>query len=219
MKYFFTLLFIMSSAPGWSQEASKVSTKTPWHSFYAHRSLTATMSLGFIDGYRQNYIVPRGYEKDNTSGFVPFYAKLEYGIGKHISLGATFAYDAFVYNLKQDFMGNNGPFARYKPNKTRIFSGGLTAFYHLDRHIHIRNLDPFIGLGLSLNNIRYSAYPQADSTTKIRIDHTVTPYVKAGARYYITNQVSLFGDVGYDKQSIFSLGFSCRFLRRHSSAD
>ena len=161
--------------------------------------------------YRYNYSVPSGFAKGNTSGFVPVYLKFEYGFTSNISLAATMGYDAFIYNFKQNYIGNNGPFTRYKTNNTRIFSGGITAFYHIGRFIPIKHLDPFIGIGISLNNIRYGSFPQGDSTV-IKLDHTVTPYLKAGTRYYISNKFSLFADFGYDQQSIFSLGASCRFL-------
>ena len=175
----------------------------------------ATMSLGFIDPYRNDYSLPSGYIKNNTSDYSLFYAKLECYLNNQLSLAATFGHDAFIYNYSKVYSGNNGNFIRYKTDGFRLFSGGLTAFYHLGSLIRAKHLDPFVGFGLSLNNIRYSAYPQGD-TVAVRLTHTVTPYLKAGARYYISEKFSLFGDVGYDNQSIFSLGFSCRFSKKHS---
>lgn len=181
------------------------------HNAYERYTTIATLSVGFIDGYRNNYTLPAGFYKGNSSGAAPFYGKLEYGVYEHISIGLLLGYDAFLYNFKQEYTGNNGSFIRHRTNSVRIFSGGVAAFYHLGRFIHSSRLDPFIGIGLSLNNIRYSAYPQGDSTI-IKKEHVVSPYLKVGARYYISDQFSLFGDLGYDKQSIFSLGFSCRFF-------
>ncbi len=179
--------------------------------FERHETI-GTLSLGFIDYYRNNISLPAGFEKGTTSGFAPVYAKLEYGISRHISIGGTFGYDNFVEHYQQQYTGNGDPFTRYRANTTRIFSGGITAFYHLVNVIPVKRLDPFIGLGVSLNNIRYSQYPQGDSNV-IKLDHTVTPYIKAGARYYISSAFSLFGDVGYDHHSAFSIGVSCRFVK------
>lgn len=181
------------------------------HSAYQRHTTIATLSAGIADGYRSGYAMPTGFRKQTASGMMPFYGKLEYGLYNHISIAAIFAYDAFQYNFQQEYTGYLGVFTRYRTNKVRIFSGGIAAYYHLDKYIHISRLDPFVGVGLSLNNIRYSAYPQGDSTLT-KFEHTVTPYLKAGARYYISDQFSIFGEVGYDKQSAASVGFSCRFF-------
>lgn len=212
MKAYFSLLLLLVSAPLWAQQ----DTAAGHHGLkatYIRHSVVATAALGFIDANRSDYSVPVGFSKGNVSGFIPFFAKLEYGITDHISLGATFCYDAFVYNMLHEYTGYNGPFTRYKTNNTRILNGGISAFYHLGSTLHSRRLDPFIGLGISLNNIRYRANPQADSTT-IKIDHTVTPYLKIGTRYYISDKFSLFGDLGYDKQALLSIGVSCRFYKQ-----
>jgi hypothetical protein len=209
---YFPALFLLSAF------AAQAKTDSSGHSFTGHTAYTryttiASLSVGFVDGYRNGYTMPAGFRKQNTSGIAPFYAKLEYGLYNHISIAAIFAYDAFQYNFQQEYSNYNGPFTRYRTNKVRIVSGGVAAYYHLDKYIRIARLDPFIGVGLSLNNIRYSALPQGDSTLT-QIEHTITPYLKVGARYYISDQFSLFADVGYDRQSIASIGFSCRFFSR-----
>jgi len=210
MKKYFTILFILITV---SASAQHDTTAHAPHAPYERHSIVATASIGFIDAYRNDYSLAPGFEKSNTSGFAPLYLKLEYGLTKDVSIAAVFGYDAFLYNFKQEYTGNNGPFTRYLTNNTRILSGGLVAYYHLRKFIPVKHLDPFIGIGFSLNNIRYGALPQGDSTA-VTFNHTVSPYLKAGARYYITSVYSIFGDVGYDQHSIFSLGFSCRFFRK-----
>lgn len=180
---------------------------------YKKYTVTATASLGFADGNRTGYTVPAGYDKGDISGFAPFFAKLEYGLSRHISLGATFCYDAFVANFRQQFTGNGVAFTRYINNQARIFSGGVAAYYHLGDVFRVPRLDPFIGLGLELNNIRYNKAPQGD-TTAIQFSHPLTAYYKVGARYYLTDQFSLFGDLGFDKQALLTIGVSCRFRSR-----
>lgn len=184
------------------------------HSAYVRHSTIATLSMGFLDFHRSYYRFPKNFEKGNTSGYGLIYGKLEYGVSDRISMAATFGYDAFYYNFSQLYPGYYGsPAKHYKTDHLRILSCGLSAFYHLGNVIAIPHLDPFLGIGASINNIRHSALPQGDSTT-VNIEHTVTPYIKLGARYYITDKFSLFADAGYDKQSIFSIGASCRFFGR-----
>lgn len=211
MKLYFTLLLSVLTGTLLAQQDTAAKKVHKMHAPYYKNAIVATTSLGFIDNNRQSYSLPSGFSKGGITGFIPFFAKVEYGLTRQISLGATFCYDAFVYNNLQDYTGNNGAFTRYRTNNTRILNGGLTAFYHFGKVLHTRQVDPFIGVGVSLNNIRYHAYPQGDSTA-VKIDHTVTPYLKAGARYYITNQFSLYGDAGYDKQAVITIGFSCRFF-------
>jgi hypothetical protein len=210
MKIYFTFLLAFISVAGRSQPDTSVHAR---HTPYERHSVMATVSLGFADFYRQYYSLPKAFKKTNTAGFAPVYLKLEYGLKRDVSVAATMSYDAFIYNFRQDYVGNSGPFTRYRSNNARIISGGLTAFYHLGRVISSKHVDPFIGVGISINNVRYSAYPQGDSTLT-RFDHTVTPYLKVGARYYISSRFGLFGDVGYDQQSIFSVGASCRFFSK-----
>ncbi len=197
--------------------AQDTTTARPLHSVYEYHSVTATAALGFVDGYKQSYSLPAGFVKNNTSGYHQLYAKLEYGLTRQISIGATFSYDAFTYNFGQQYTGNSGAFTRYRANNFRLLSGGVVAYYHLNNVIRVKNLDPFVGVGISLNNIRQSNYPQGDSTV-INIDHTITPYLKVGARYYISSVFSLFADAGYDKESIFSIGASCRFFTKKKIA-
>jgi len=199
----------------WAQHDSTAAKKVPGlsHLSYVRKSVTVTGAVGFVDDNRQSYSLPSGFSKGVVSGFAPLFARVEYGLTDNISIGASLCYDAFEYNNLQNYSGNNGPFTRYKTNNTRIASGGLTAFYHLGELLNCRRLDPFAGVGLELNNLRYKAYPQGDSTA-IRTDHTVTLYLKAGARYYISDQFSLYADAGYDKQAVVTVGASCRFFTK-----
>ncbi len=183
-------------------------------SFIRH-SLVATMSVGFINDYRQNYSVPVGFRNNNTTGFAPIYLSAEYGISNHVGIAATACYDGFYGNYLQLYTMNGREYQRSKTDQIDIYSGGLALYYHFGNVIPIKKLDLFLGAGFSLNNIRHSNMPQGDSTTALT-ERTTTPVLKAGARYYISNKASLFANLGIDKHSLFSLGFSCRFMKKGS---
>ncbi len=210
MKIYLSFLLSVLTLNAWCQQDTAARTPGIGATYKQHTTI-ATISAGFIDAYRSDFSLPKGFEKNNTSGYALFYGKLEYGVGNKISLAAAFSYDAFVYNYSQLYTGYNGPIKRYKADHFRAFSGGLIAYYHLGDVIHIKRLDPFVGAGVSLNNIHHSELAQGDSTVSTT-RHVTSPYLKVGARYYISRQYSLFADLGYDQQSIFSVGFSCRFL-------
>jgi hypothetical protein len=210
MKRYLTALFTLLSVSALAQKDTSVVTK-PTHGVYQHHSIQVALSLGFFDAYRNSLPMPAGFEKNNTSGYGNIEAKIDYALAKRISLAANFGYDAFYYNFSQLYSGYNGIIRRHKINNFRLLNVGLIAYYHLGSYIHIKNLDPFVGAGISLNNIRYGTYPQGDSTL-VRTEHTITPYIKVGAHYYISDRFSVFGDLGYEQQAILGIGFSCRFF-------
>jgi hypothetical protein len=214
MKPVFLFLSIFFSCVAVAQQDTSKPHINVKHNAYERYSTIATISAGFGDTYRQNYSLPEGYLKNNTSGFAPIYGKLEYGVSNHISLGATISYDQFSYNFRQSYTGNTGSFTRNQTDNFKLLSGGLSACYHFGYLFHSRVFDPFLGVGISLNNVRYSAYPQGD-TSVTRLSHPVTVSLRAGLRYYVSPQCSFFADAGYDKQSIVSVGMSCRFFRTH----
>lgn len=212
MKIRCTLLCLLIYTVSFAQQPDTSVKQESFHTYERHTAL-ASVSVGGLDYYRGSYSLPSGHTKGNTSGYIPVYIKLEYCLYRRISLAATFSYDAFVYNYGQDYTGNNGSFERYRTNKTRIVRGGFAVNYHLQDIIHIRHLDPFITVGISLSNIRYSAYPQGD-TSGVQFDHIVAPDLRIGARYYLSSKFSLFADAGYDRQSVFSVGASARFMHK-----
>jgi len=207
--YLVTVISLLSFVA--SAQKDSINLRILKHEVFNAKAVAATISFGIIDQNRQTYTLPPGFEKSNTTGFAPVYFKLEKGITKHISLAASFGYDGFIYNFSQVYQGYNEVIKRYKTNQVQIFGYGLTAFYHLNEFIKVKRLDPFAGIGLAVNNSRNSAYPQGDSAL-IRKSNFISPYLRAGARYYISDGFALFGEVGYDQQSILSFGFTARFF-------
>lgn len=176
-------------------------------------SVLASITAGFGNDYRTGYNVPAGFEKNNTSGFLPVYARLEYVTGKHMGIGATFVYNNFYGNYYQLYYANGKAYKRYKTDQVEIYSGGLALNYHFADIIKVKKLDVFVTAGFLANTIHHSAMPKGDSVISFT-DRTVTPVLRAGARYYIANASSFFLDAGYDKHSIVSLGYSCRFTKK-----
>lgn len=204
-----TAILLLLSATARSQDSLSTIPK-PDVAPYKKGSYVVTISAGFLNGYRSDYPLPATFEKGNTAGFLPIYAKGEYGVSDRVSLAATAAYNVLYFNSFHLYTGYYGPIKRYTTDKFRYFSGGLIAYYHLGHILNVKRLDPFIGIGASISNMKHSALPQGDSVVETKV-HAVLPYLKAGARYYASDKVALFADLGYDKLSVFSIGFSCRF--------
>src|SRR5271156_189842 len=125
MKQYLVVLITFLSFHAWAQQDTTKPHPVVKHAAFTRHSTIATVSVGFADAYRQNYGLPEGYQKGNTSGFAPLYAKLEYAVSKHFSLAATLGYDAFVYNFYQNYTGNTGAFTRYRTDDLRLYAVGI----------------------------------------------------------------------------------------------
>lgn len=210
MKHCFTILLAILP---FASRAQADSAARPSLAPFQKHSTVFTVSFGLIDQYRYDYSVPAGFEKSDHTGFAPLYAKIEYGISNYFSLAATFTHDGFIYNFNQLYTGYNGIIKRPNADHVNLYNGGVAVFYHLQDVISINHLDPFIGAGAAVNNIHHSAVAQGDTTAATN-DHFSSLYLKAGVRYYISSRASLYGDVGYDKTSVISLGFSYWFRKK-----
>jgi hypothetical protein len=210
-----TLLFLSSITraqeitTGKASDTTAIKSYGPFSSF-ERKSTMITLSAGIADWNKENYKLPAGFINGTTSGFTPIYLKVEHGISSNVSIAVNIMHDAFYYNYAQTESGNGATFLRYQRDAVNDFSAGLAGYYHFNKLIKISNLDLFVGIGGTINHIKHSEYPQADSTASL-IDHTVSPHLKVGGRYYINKYVSFYGDVGYDQISIASIGLSCRF--------
>jgi len=210
MKKYAAILLSFLSTLAWSQDSLKRTSMAMTSPAYQPGTYIATVCIGFVNGYKTDYAVPNTFERGNTTGFAPVYARLEYGLTDHFSAGVTASYNTLYFNSFHLHPGYGGPVRRYTADQFRVLGVGIAGYYHFTKLFHVARLDPFIGFGASINNIRNTALPEGDSTV-IRRTHTITPYLKVGARYFISDKVSLFADAGYDKLSIVSVGFSCRF--------
>jgi len=183
------------------------------HLTYEPHTVMATASFGFINAYRTDYTLPASFQKVRTTGFAPIAARLEYTLNKHWSIAALLAYNQLQYHINQLHPANPEPISRPRINTFRLISAGVAGYYHFSHLWPRSRFAPFIGAGLSLNNIQYSHLPQGDSLVAIK-EHTATPTVKIGTRWYLSDHVSLYADAGYERQALFSLGASCRFFKK-----
>jgi hypothetical protein len=208
MMRFVSILLLFISTAAWSQYAAPKSGRKG--SAYQPGTYVATLGIGFANSYRSDYSVPVSFEKGNTTGFAPLFAKLEYGLTPHFSMAIAGAYNVLYFNSFHLYPGYNGDIKRYTADQFRIMGIGLNGFYHFTGLFHNSRLDPFIAFGAGINNIRNTALPQGDSVV-MRRTQSVTAILKVGARYYISDKVGVYADAGYDKLSIVNVGISCRF--------
>jgi len=216
LKYLWCICCILCCTAVFGQETPPLKTKVPAKvdtgslPEFRKKAIIVTFSLGFADRQRQMYEVPVGFEKNSIGGFAPVYGRLEYGVSSHVSLGVAFVYGAFQANYSKLYEANGQTYRRNQADMVKIFSGNIFAAYHLGHLIHVKHLDPFIAVGLGNNTISHDNKPQGDSTLSVK-EYSFSPFVRAGARYYLSKRGSLFGDIGYDNKALVTIGFSCRF--------
>ena len=216
MRHLFLSILLLAAFASAAQTDS-TATHGKFHP-YEKKSFLFTLGVGFADQYRTELRLPADFKNDQVTGFAPIFARLEYGLTKHISIACTAMYDNFYDNYDQLFYGNGETFNRFYTDDVRIFGGTVAGYYHLDKYIQVRNMDIFAGGGLSLNNIRHSSAPQTDSMSTIVFSHSLNLYLKVGMRYFLSAKTAVYADLGYEKQSILNIGLSYRFYKRSKIA-
>ncbi len=218
MRPFLAILCLFVTGAAFSQDTATASKDVEMlHPAYERHSFMITASAGFINGYKSEYSVPAGFEKGQVTGFAPIFGKVEYAASNKFGIAFITGFNTLYFNSFQLYKGYYGDIRRYRADRFNIFSGGLAGYYHFTGLRKVKRLDPFIGAGLNLNNIRHSALPQGDSVVATK-EHSITPYLKVGARYYISDKVSAYADAGYDKLSLVTVGISCRFFYKPKAA-
>jgi hypothetical protein len=208
MRFFSLLTFLLF--PAFVHGQSVPVPADTIRSAFAKNTYTFTLGVGFGNSYRQVYAVPMGYEKGNVSGFAPIYARAEYAVSNHVSIAFGMAFNTIYFNSMRVDSGHTGIVRRSAANKWRLFNGGIMALYHFGHILNTNKVDLYVGAGLNLNNIAQSGKPSGDSTIALR-SHSVTPAIRVGARYFVSDVFSLHADAGYDKLSKVCVGVSCRF--------
>jgi hypothetical protein len=203
MRPFLTLiLFIGFTVAGYAQEQSEAGQGTVSSSFSTNTKIIS-FGIGFPNLYRTGYNEPSGYTHIKTTGFGPFYAKLEFAAFKNVGLVTSFSYSTFHYS----YFGRPG-IIYYDDVNTLSFS--LSGNYHFSNWITNPRLDVYAGGGLAVD---YQKYTYGNIPPYKSPEHKahIYPLVRGGARYYLDNIFGLYGEAGYDGLSVIQLGFSVRF--------
>lgn len=137
-----------------------------------------------------------------TAGGLPIGASLEVGIKDNISVGGFFDYAHYGYKS-----------GGYKWNYNFMYFGARGS-YHLSEAVEALNLDaskfdPYAGLSLGARTVSYKDNVGNESFS--------SPYssgmifgIHAGSRYYITDKVGAFAEVGYGVSAL-KLGVTAKF--------
>lgn len=221
MKKATLLLYILFiGLHSWAQEAAKPAATKAKKPHYAYtgaathipHTYTATIALGISDPNRHNITVPSTFTSNNIKGFAPIYLKAAYALNSEYSLAVQVATNRIYHDYYHTYYSNGNRFKRYGTETIRIRCYGLSAQYHLNKWLPTKRMDVFAEVGLLMQNIRYTDHPQGDSLIN-SLERKTSPVLKIGARYFITNNTSLYVDAGIDQLSFLALGCSYRFKK------
>ena len=166
---------------------------------YTPGSFTISAGYGFPSITKTIFNIVDG-DKISSSYYGPFYGKAEYKINETVGFGVNFAYAS----------GNIHLFSAGQEIDTLFYDGAVkyTAYSILARfNFHFGNsevFDPYAGIGLGYrhNNYSYSGGDPDNQPLDVSgllntgLDFTI------GARFYLTENIGLYGEVGIAKTPI-----------------
>jgi outer membrane protein W len=176
---------------------------------------THTVSLGYGLGTLMGAIgnTFNVFDDVNYSQFGPLYFKYEYAISDNIGLGVNFAYAtntwSYFYNEPIDMDGNVID-RRHTETVDRVTYSVLARMnFHMGDS---PTFDPYIGLGLGYRDAIWTTSTTGGRGSGVNLKGLVPLgfELTIGARYFFTQNIGLFAEVGAAK-SVLQGGLAFRF--------
>jgi opacity protein-like surface antigen len=160
----------------------------------------------------------------DVTGIGPAFVKYDYGIDKELGIGLNFGYstvgitETYTYQ-DQIYNSTTGTYstvtyADIEELKIKSFTAALRFNYHFGNH---PKLDPYLGLAAGYTNTKwtYTAYSTNPSVTPSNnFSFSGIPVhfsFSFGLRYYITEGIGLYTEIGFEKWSVIQGGLAIKF--------
>lgn len=198
---------------------------------FGERKIAVTVGYGFPNIYKAlfkaTYTNNGSFYSSGTSqpptvnikGIGPMFLKADYGLTKLVSVGASIGYDNFT--MTETIIDQEpDPTGTYLISYTDVvkyyytsFSAGVRINFHFGTG---KKLDPYAGIAGGYSSNKYvESYTSTDpnfiehpsSYTGIPIYLSLT----AGMRYYFTDNIGMYMEVGIDKWSVIQGGLAVKF--------
>ena len=190
MRSFAIILAILFSTTSFAQETTA----------YTKNSSVISAGVGIVNIWksflRDAVSYPPSTYKVSATG--PFTLIYEYGFTNRISGGVALGYSEVIGNF-------NGYGEKFEEKLTN-FSAILRANFHIGR---FKKFDPYIGGGAGYYAFKYTNDRNLSDDGKIPAAFGLS--AQAGTKYYVTNSLGLFAELGYVGGSLGQLGFSYKF--------
>lgn len=155
-----------------------------------------------------------GYTGYSVSGLGPVFAKYEYGLSENIGLGLVFGYSSFTVKWQDTYTdlstGQTNTYNWQLKYSSPAF--GVRFNYHFATK---DKLDPYVGLaaGYRMGTATYSTDDPAGTGNVVTFKTAIPLYfpITVGMRYYFTDNIGLYLELGLDKGSIMQGGLALKF--------
>ncbi len=157
----------------------------------------------------------------DIKGLGPAFLKFEYGLNKVVAVGASFGYYNFTLTQTQTYQSYLGSSSNYV-SYTDVYKWYYTSFSAGARiNFHFgtgKKLDPYAGVAAGYSANKYTeSYSTTDPNSSLPPTQTYNGLIPvyfsitAGLRYYITDNVGFYAELGIDKWSVIQGGLSFKF--------
>lgn len=198
---------------------------------YKEKQSDVTIGYGFPNIYKsilKSAVSNNGnYTAENRTevkGYGPLFLKYEYGLTKLIGLGASIGYWNTKYTETSDYVSSeyNSSTGTYSTNAYRdVFTykiSSLSIGARLNFHFATQEkLDPYAGIAAGYTQTLYkfsftSNNPDAGQSPAYEYSGIPVYFaITAGLRYYFTENIGIYGELGLDKWSVIQGGLAIKF--------
>jgi hypothetical protein len=214
------IFFLLGSAKVFSQSYVKGASAVSLG--YGFPNMFKTLVKSSVDNY--DYVShPYGSSsfKSEAKGTGPVLLKFEHGLTPLIGIGASFGFldtkltETFTYQDYNYNTGNNFLYTYEDVSKHRFTS--LSIGCRLNFHfLTNKRLDPYAGIaaGYTKTFYKYTFSTNNPATIKPTSSLDEIPIyfaITAGSRYYFTEFLGAYAEIGFEKWSFFQVGAVVKF--------
>jgi outer membrane protein W len=178
---------------------------------------SVSLGYGFLNPYKSLFKVTSlgglfGGPSTKFSALGPIGVTYEYGISEKISIGGQVAY-ATMKNVSTTVNGISAGKDYISTEKLNQLSVILRGNYHFGKGA---KFDPYAGLGLGYGNFKYSVSDNDNNTANNNLFNISVPGAfgftgQLGAKYYFSDNIGAFAEIGYLAGSFAQVGVSFKF--------
>jgi outer membrane protein W len=195
-----------------------ISTKTKAQDDVAFTEGSSSLSIGygFFSPYKSLFklgsIFSAGSTTTKFSALGPIGVTYEYGVSEKISVGAQVAYST-IKNVSTEKDGISVGKDYISTEKLNQLSVILRGNYHFGKG---PKFDPYVGLGLGYGNFKYSVSDNDNDATNNNLFNISVPGAfgftgQIGAKYYFSDKVGAYAELGYLAGSFAQVGVAFKF--------
>jgi opacity protein-like surface antigen len=157
---------------------------------------------GFGNIWKTLFKLSSGFSGNTVSATGPVALGFEYGVAEKIGIGVQLGYGQVKSTSTGTFTSNE---------TLTSFQAFARGNYHFGSSA---KFDPYIGVGMGYGNFKYKYSdndPSSDPLETISIPSAFGFTAALGARYYVSQNIGVYAEIGYVTGSIAQVGLVAKF--------